>query len=338
MRPQPAHAREVVLELRELDLELALGRAGVVGEDVEDDRRAVDHRHAELLLEVALLARQQLVVDRDQVGVGLLHRLLQLGELAAAEVAVRVGPLAALHHLAGDGHAGGAQQLAQLGEIGLAGPDADRQRALARAPGIAVCRLLHRFESRDTSAGAMRAFVTGERASSGRAWCSGCATGATRWWCSRARRRRPPGSTREVVAGRPVRRRRDPRAASRAARPSSTSRPTTGSASPQVEARVDARLERQRHRARARRRRRRGRGPDRLRLDRSTCSATRTGQVGRRELHAATRRTASSPTYDETKYRAHMLAEERAAAGRADRDRPAGRRLRPRRPRRSSAR
>ena len=69
MGPQPAHAREVVLELGELDLELALGRVGVVGEDVEDDRRAVDHRHAERLLEVALLARRQLVVAGDQVGV-----------------------------------------------------------------------------------------------------------------------------------------------------------------------------------------------------------------------------------------------------------------------------
>ena len=120
VRPQAAHAREVVLELRELHLELALGRAGVVGEDVEDDRRAVDHRHAELLLEVALLARQQLVVHRDQVGVRLLHGLLQLGELAAAEVAVRIRALAALDHLARDRHAGGAEQLTQLGEVGIA--------------------------------------------------------------------------------------------------------------------------------------------------------------------------------------------------------------------------
>jgi hypothetical protein len=46
VRPQAAHAREVVLELRELDLELALGRVGVVGEDVEDDRRAIDDGQA----------------------------------------------------------------------------------------------------------------------------------------------------------------------------------------------------------------------------------------------------------------------------------------------------
>ena len=70
MGPQAAHPREVVLELRELDLELALGGVGVVGEDVEDHRGAVDHGHAERLLEVALLARRQLVVDGDQVGVG----------------------------------------------------------------------------------------------------------------------------------------------------------------------------------------------------------------------------------------------------------------------------
>ena len=42
VRPQPAHAGHVVLELRELDLELALGRVGVAGEDVEDHRGAVD--------------------------------------------------------------------------------------------------------------------------------------------------------------------------------------------------------------------------------------------------------------------------------------------------------
>ena len=40
--PHAAHARQVVLELRELDLELALGADGVLREDVEDQLRAVD--------------------------------------------------------------------------------------------------------------------------------------------------------------------------------------------------------------------------------------------------------------------------------------------------------
>src|SRR5207253_2767856 len=47
VRPQPAHAGKVVLELGQLDLELALGRVGVVGEDVEDHRGAIDHGDAE---------------------------------------------------------------------------------------------------------------------------------------------------------------------------------------------------------------------------------------------------------------------------------------------------
>ena len=117
MRPQPAHAGQVVLELGQLDLELALGGVGVVGEDVEDDRGAVDHGHVERLLEVALLARLELVVAGHDVRAGLLDRLLELRELALAEVAVGIGRRAPLAQLPRDGDAGGAQQLLELGEI-----------------------------------------------------------------------------------------------------------------------------------------------------------------------------------------------------------------------------
>ena len=71
VRPQAAHAREVVLELGELDLELALGGPGVAGEDVEDDLGAVDDRDLERRSSVALLARGELVVARDHVRVEL---------------------------------------------------------------------------------------------------------------------------------------------------------------------------------------------------------------------------------------------------------------------------
>ena len=134
--PQPAHAGEVVLELGELDLELALGGVGVVGEDVEDHRGAVDHRHAERRLEVALLARRQLVVEGDEVGVRRAISRLQLRQLAAPEVAVGVGPLADLDHLAGGRDAGRAQQLLQLGErVAVAGRAVDDRRSPARAGG-----------------------------------------------------------------------------------------------------------------------------------------------------------------------------------------------------------
>ena len=140
VRPQAAHAREVVLELRELDLELALGAVRVPGEDVEDHRGAVDDRHPELLLEVALLARAELVVAGDDVRVGLLGGRLDLLELARAEVGVRVRLLAVLDDLADDGDARGAQQLAQLGEVVARLERGDAERALLRAP----ARLLRR--------------------------------------------------------------------------------------------------------------------------------------------------------------------------------------------------
>ena len=114
MRPEAAHPRQVVLELCQLDLQLALGGVRVQGEDVEDHRRAVDDRHAECLLEVALLPRRQLVVARDQVGVESLGELLDLDELAGAQIGVGVRPVAMLHDLADGRRPGGAQQLFEL--------------------------------------------------------------------------------------------------------------------------------------------------------------------------------------------------------------------------------
>ena len=138
--PEAPHPREVVLELCELNLQLAFRRVRVRGENVEDDRRAVDHRDLELGLKVALLPRRQLVVDGHEVRVGPLDSLLQLDELAAPEIAVGVGLRAVLDHRPGRRHAGCAQQLAQLGEILVAvpgiNPDGQRPLGGARHPGI----------------------------------------------------------------------------------------------------------------------------------------------------------------------------------------------------------
>jgi hypothetical protein len=94
--PHPPHAREVVLELRQLDLQLPLGRTRVLGEDVEDQLRPVDDARLEGVLEGALLRRRQLVVDHEHLrargGVG----LLQLGELPLADVRPRIGAAALL--------------------------------------------------------------------------------------------------------------------------------------------------------------------------------------------------------------------------------------------------
>ena len=68
--------REVVLELRELDLELALGAARVLGKDVEDQLRPVDDAGVHGVLEVALLRRSQLVVHEKRLRARLAVRVL----------------------------------------------------------------------------------------------------------------------------------------------------------------------------------------------------------------------------------------------------------------------
>ena len=66
--------RQQVLQLRELDLQLAFARPGAAREDVEDQLRAVDDLAAERLLEVAQLRRAQLVVEDDDVDAQLVAR------------------------------------------------------------------------------------------------------------------------------------------------------------------------------------------------------------------------------------------------------------------------
>ena len=138
MRPQAAHPREVVLELGELDLELAVRALGVAGEDVEDHGGAVDDGQPQLLLEVALLARRQLVVAGDHVGVGALGRLLDLLDLARPEVGVGVRALAVLDGLADHGDAGRAQQLLELGQVVALRQSGDQEGALLGPAGGAA--------------------------------------------------------------------------------------------------------------------------------------------------------------------------------------------------------
>ena len=117
--PHAAHALEVVLQLRELDLQLAGGRMRVQREDVEDHAGAVDDAHAELVLERALLAGRELVLGHDDLGLQLLRELLELLELAAADVRARVDARAVLHERPDDVDLRRAQQLEHLRELAL---------------------------------------------------------------------------------------------------------------------------------------------------------------------------------------------------------------------------
>ena len=119
MLPHPAHPRQVVLELRELDLELSLRGDGVLGEDVEDQLRPVDDAGRERVLERALLHRVELVVDQQHLGVVVAVRRLQLLELALADVPPRIGVRATLDDLGDRSDAGRARELPELGELAV---------------------------------------------------------------------------------------------------------------------------------------------------------------------------------------------------------------------------
>ena len=91
VRPHAGQARQQVFILRQLDLQLALARAGALGEDVEDQPRAVEHLDAELLGEHAHLRGAQFVVEDREVAVVALDDLPELAHLAVADEAARIG-------------------------------------------------------------------------------------------------------------------------------------------------------------------------------------------------------------------------------------------------------
>ena len=96
--PAAHQPRGQMLELRQLDLQLALVAAGALREDVEDQADAIDDAAAQRLLEVALLGRGELVIEHHHRRALLSHRRRELGDLAAAGEGGRIGALAlALH-------------------------------------------------------------------------------------------------------------------------------------------------------------------------------------------------------------------------------------------------
>ena len=137
--PHAPHPRQVVLELRELDLELALGAPGVLGEDVEDQLRAVDHARLEQVLQAPLLGRVELVVDEQRLGARLGEGVLQLLELPLADVGRRIRAHARLDERRDGVDAGRPRQLADLGElfagIGSLRQDGDDEPSLRFRPG-----------------------------------------------------------------------------------------------------------------------------------------------------------------------------------------------------------
>ena len=67
--PAAHQARGDVLELRELDFELAFVAARALREDVEDQSRAIEHAALDELFEIAFLRGRQRMIEQHHVGV-----------------------------------------------------------------------------------------------------------------------------------------------------------------------------------------------------------------------------------------------------------------------------
>jgi hypothetical protein len=135
MRPSAHEPRRHVLQLRELDLQLAFMGARALREDVEDQSRAIDDAALGELFEIAFLHGAQRAVDQDQIRI---ERLALLGELrgfAGADEVARIRPVDARSQRADDARAGRARELAEFFEcygIGAAGlMRLQQQRAFA---------------------------------------------------------------------------------------------------------------------------------------------------------------------------------------------------------------
>ncbi len=85
------HARQHVAQLGQLDLQLAVGAAGVLGEDVEDQRGAVDDLELGLLGDRVRLRGGEVGVADQQLAVLLERADDDLAQLALAEEGARVG-------------------------------------------------------------------------------------------------------------------------------------------------------------------------------------------------------------------------------------------------------
>jgi hypothetical protein len=89
--PAPHQAGRKVAQLGQFDFELALVGACALGEDVEDQRGAVQHPALARFLDIAFLDRAQWAADQHEVRAVHIHRLGEFLDLSLANEIPRVG-------------------------------------------------------------------------------------------------------------------------------------------------------------------------------------------------------------------------------------------------------
>jgi hypothetical protein len=103
-----------VLQLRELDLQLAFVRARALREDIEDETRAIDNAALGQFFEIAFLHRAQRAIDQDQIGIERLALQRQLFGLAGADEIARIRFVDARGERADDARARRTRELAEF--------------------------------------------------------------------------------------------------------------------------------------------------------------------------------------------------------------------------------
>jgi hypothetical protein len=74
-----------MLQLRQLDLDLALVALGALGEDVQDQAGAIEHARLQHALKVALLGGRQCVVEDDEFELEVGHGIGDFLRLAGTD-------------------------------------------------------------------------------------------------------------------------------------------------------------------------------------------------------------------------------------------------------------
>src|SRR5438045_669791 len=67
--PEPGQPRQQMLELGQFDLEFSFTRAGALGENIEDQGRAIENLTIENLFEVAALGGGEFIIENDGIQV-----------------------------------------------------------------------------------------------------------------------------------------------------------------------------------------------------------------------------------------------------------------------------
>jgi hypothetical protein len=108
--------RQAVAELRELDLEASLSSGRVLGEDVEDELRAVDDALLHQVSDVAHLCGREVLVEDHQARSPLPGAHDQIPKLSLTDQVARIGLRALLAHRVDDRDSGRARELPHLRE------------------------------------------------------------------------------------------------------------------------------------------------------------------------------------------------------------------------------